>query len=46
MLSAVSKDDNLKHWRRYFVTGISQESLDETEVNGNFLPTLFTAAMS
>lgn len=49
MLSAVSKDDNLKHCLDEVLRncGIAEESLDdETEANGNFLPTFFTAAMS
>ena len=49
MLSAVSKDDNLKDCLDEVLrdSGITQESLDDaTELNGNFLPTFFTAAMS
>ena len=48
-LSAVSKDDNLKHCLDEVVRdfAIPEESLhDKTEVNGIFLPTSFTAAMS
>lgn len=48
-LSAVSNDDNLKHCLDEVVRdcAIPEESLDDkTEVNGNFLPTSFTAAMS
>ena len=42
MLSAMSKDDNLKHCLQEVLCdcSIPQESLDaETEINGNFLPT-------
>ena len=49
MLSVVSKDDNLKHCLDEVLRdcGIAEESLDdETEADGNFLPTFFTAAMS
>ena len=45
----VSKDDNLKNCLDEVLRdcGIPQESShDETEANGNFLPTFFTAAIS
>ena len=48
-LSAVSKDDNLKHCLDEVLRdcGIPQESLDDkTEVNGSFLAISLTAAMS
>lgn len=49
VLSAVSDDENLQHCLDEVLCdcGIPQESLDdETELNGNFLSTFFTAAMS
>ena len=48
-LRAVSKDDNLKHCLDEVVhdCAIPEKSLDDkAEVNGNFLQTSFTAAMS
>lgn len=49
MLSAVADDENLQHCLHEVLRdcGIPQESLDdETELNGNFLSTFFTAAMN